>query len=112
MTKRDRPARASQEPPGVALRRTDLDDAVVSHTASIRRHGRRAVLAVVMGGVFGAFAGDVGPQAYSIAAGFVGWGALSATRVAQAWSRRKAARRERSALSLPTSWDEPYDTTS
>lgn len=99
MTRRDLPDPVvPSESPAVALRRVDLDDAVVAHTASISRHGRRAVLALVMGGIFGAFAYDYGPQAYSIAAGFVGWAALSGTRVVQALSRRKAAREEMRAL--------------
>ncbi len=109
MTRRDLPEPVEpSESPAAALRRIDLEDADVAHTASIYRHGRRAALALVMGGVFGAFAYEYGPQAYSIAAGFVGWAALSGTRVAQALSRRKAAREELAALALPPS----YDTTS
>lgn len=106
MTKRDSPAAPSPaESPALALRRIDLRDAELSHTASIRRHGRRAVLALVMAGIFGSFASDVGPQAYSIAAGFVGWAALSGTRVKQALNRRMAARNERMALPRPPAQD-------
>lgn len=104
MTRRDLPERGEpSEPPAIALRRIDLDDAEVTHTASIFRHSRRGLLALVLGGVFGAFAYEYGPQAYSIAAGFVGWAGLSGTRVARALSRRKAAREERAALALPPS---------
>jgi hypothetical protein len=104
MVKRDSPAAPPPgESPSDALRRIDLEDAEVAHTASIRRHGRRAVLAVVIGGIFGTFAGEVGPQAYSIAAGFVGWGALAGTRVIRALNRRMAVREERA--TLPPSQD-------
>lgn len=85
-----------------ALRLTDLDDAEASNRASVRRHGRRAGLALVMAGIFGSFAGDVGPQAYSIAAAFVAWGGLSGTRVVRAMRAIRAAREERALLSEGT----------
>ncbi len=81
-----------------ALRLTDLDDAEASNRAAVRRHGRRAITAVVLGGIFGTFAGEVGPQAYSIAAAFVAWGALSGTRVVKAMRLIRAAREERNTL--------------
>lgn len=80
------------------LRLRDVDDQETSNTASAWRHGRRGVVAVVLAGIFGSYAGEVGPQAYSIAAALTAWGGLSATRVVQAVRRIRAARREREHL--------------
>ena len=83
-----------------AVRLRDLDDQETSNSASAWRHGRRAVVALVLAGVFGSYAGEVGPQAYSIAAGLTAWGGLSGTRVLKAIRRLRAARAERGHLLL------------
>ncbi|MBT8404321.1 MAG: hypothetical protein KJP18_10705 [Gemmatimonadetes bacterium] len=84
-----------------ALRLRDLDDQETSNSASAWRHGRRALVALVLAGVFGSYAGEVGPQAYSIAAALSAWGALSGTRVVKAVRRLRAARDERDHLLTP-----------
>jgi hypothetical protein len=76
----------------------DLDDVESSNTASAWRHGRRTIVAGVLAGIFGSYAGEVGPQAYSIAAALVAWGGLSATRVVKAIRRVRASREERAQL--------------
>ena len=84
-----------------ALQLRNLDDREATNTASAWRHGRRGVVAVVLAGIFGSYAGEVGPQAYSIAAALTAWGGLSASRVVQAVRRIRAARRERAQLAPP-----------
>ena len=81
-----------------ALRLRDLDDEETSNSASAWRHGRRALVALVLAGIFGSYGGEVGPQAYSIAAALSAWGALSGTRVVKAVRRLRTAREERDRL--------------
>ncbi len=80
------------------VRRRELDDQEASNTASAWRHGRRAGVAVLLAAIFGSYAGEVGPQAYSIAMALIAWGGLSATRVVKALRRIRGARRERDLL--------------
>jgi hypothetical protein len=84
--------------PERALRLRDLADQESSNSASAWRHGRRATVALILAGIFGSYAGEVGPQAYSIAAALTAWGALSGTRVVQAVRRLRGARGEREHL--------------
>ena len=89
---------SSDVDPERALRLRDLDDREASNSASAWRHGRRTTVALILAGIFGSYAGEVGPQAYSIAAALTAWGALSGTRVVQALRRIRAARSERERL--------------
>lgn len=92
------PAEGAAADVAALVRRRELDDREVSNTASAWRHGRRAGVAVVLAGIFASYAGEVGPQAYSIAMALTAWGGLSATRVVAAVRRVRAARRERDLL--------------